>query len=156
MNVEVIMPADDTSGFYEGELQKMNQVVNEINHMLEQKDLDASIHTNAKFHSLHITINECTNFGLIKLLANPDETGVCNYHNKLQAYCKLITPYPGKTIVYHFIPPFSFSKLNIPPIKMVPSIVWLPFIFPILRMIETARLYHTPLVCIWLLFKQFR
>lgn len=117
MNVEVIMPADDTSGFYEGELQKMGQVVNEINHMLEQKDLDASIHTNAKFHSLHITINECTNFGLIKLLANPDETGVRNYHNRLQAYCKLITPYPGKTIVYHFIPPFSFSKLNIPPYK---------------------------------------
>lgn len=117
MNVEVIMPADDTSGFYEGELQKMDQVVNEIDHMLEQKDLDASIHTNAKLHSLHITINGCSNFNLIKLLANPNETGIHKCHNRLQAYCKLIAPYPGKTIEYHFIPPFSFSKLNIPPYK---------------------------------------
>lgn len=117
MEVSIIMPADDTSGFYDTELEKMNQLIAEVNRMLSQDDLVANILSSGRYHNLRIQIANCSDFNLIKTLANPDETGIRKYHNRLQAYCKLVSPYPGKTIEYHFIPVFTFSKINCPPYK---------------------------------------
>lgn len=114
MEVSIVMPVDNPSGFYDLELQKMNQVIAEVNRMLSRDDLMVNILSSARYHSLRIQIKDCSDFSLIKTIANP-EYGIKKYHNRLQAYCKLVSPYPGKTIDYHFIPVFTFSKINCPP-----------------------------------------